>query len=148
MKKGQVSALERAIQISVKAHEGQMDKAGAPYVLHPLRLMLKMNSEIEMIAAVLHDVVEDTEWSMGDLRNEGFSNEVLGILECLTHGNDEDYETYISRIKPNPIATKVKLADLEDNMDLTRIDKPKEADFKRVEKYRKAWLALGNSTAE
>ncbi len=137
-----MATLEKAILIAAQAHQGQKDKAGEPYILHPLRVMLRMDSETEMIVAVLHDVVEDSQWTMDGLRKEGFSEEVLEIVDCLTRRKEESYEEFIGRVRPNLKAKKVKLADLEDNMDMRRIEKPTEKDWERVKKYHRAWLNL------
>lgn len=130
--------LEKAIQIAAKAHEGQKDKAGQPYILHPLRVMLRTDSEIERICAVLHDVIEDTPITLQMLRDEGFTPEVLNALELLTKRQDESYDDFISRILTNETACRVKLADLYDNMNLSRIQTPTEEDYKRVDKYKRA----------
>ena len=135
--------LEKAISIAVKAHLGQRDKANKPYILHPLRLMLKMNTEEEMIVAVLHDLVEDCEgWNFERLEKEGFNEQILSALKLLTHDKLEPYDIYIKKIKTNKIALKVKLADLEDNMDLNRIENPDENDFKRIERYKRSYKIL------
>ena len=114
------------------------------YILHPIRLMIQMDSEEAMIAAVLHDVVEDSVWTLDDLRREGFSDEVLNAVDCLTHreGEGEDYWDYIKRAGSDPIAIKVKLADLLDNLNPNRLDKVTEEDEKRFERYRKAQKML------
>lgn len=130
--------LEKAIIIAVNAHQGQVDKAGKPYILHPLRLMFSRENEIERICAVLHDVIEDTYITLDYLRNNGFSEEVLTALDCLTRRSSESYDEFITRIINNKIACHVKLADLYDNMDLSRIENPTKKDYERVEKYRKA----------
>ena len=134
--------LERAIAIAAMAHEGQVDKAGAPYVLHPLRMMLAVTTPEARIAAVLHDVVEDTPVTLEQLRAEGFSAAVIEAVEALTKREGEDYEAFIRRVAPNPIAREVKLADLRDNSDLTRIAEPTEKDRARIEKYRRAIATL------
>jgi (p)ppGpp synthase/HD superfamily hydrolase len=118
------------------------DKAGAPYILHPLRMMLRMSSETEMIAAILHDVVEDTDWTLDKLRQAGFSEEVVQVVECLTHRDQETYDEFIARVRTNAIASTVKLADLEDNMDMRRLRTLTEKDAERLHKYHRAWLAL------
>lgn len=135
--------LERAIEIAVEAHKGQVDKAGAPYVLHPLRMMIRMGSEPEKLTAVLHDVVEDGPgWTFDRLRSEGFSAAVLEALECITKRDGEPYEEFIQRSAGNPIARQVKLADLEDNMNILRIAQPTEKDWVRLKKYHRAWQVL------
>jgi (p)ppGpp synthase/HD superfamily hydrolase len=139
------TTVEDAISIAAQAHKGQKDKAGAPYLLHPLRMMLRMNSEAPMIAAVLHDVVEDSEWTLEQLREKGFSNEILEAVECLTHRDGESYQEFIARVQTNSIARQVKIADLEDNMNIQRISKIGSKDLERLEKYHKAWCVLTNA---
>lgn len=130
--------LDRAIELAKQHHEGQTDKAGKPYIEHPLRVMNQVESEEEKIVAVLHDIVEDTEISLDDLRSEGFSEEVVSAVECLTKQDGENYDSYIERISFNPLAVKIKLADLEDNSDLTRLPEVTDKDLERIEKYDKA----------
>ncbi len=137
-----MATLERAIAIALEAHQGQRDKAGAPYVLHPLRVMLRLESEPARIAAVLHDVVEDSPWTLEGLAREGFSPEVLAALECLTKQKGEVYEAFIERVKTNPLAVEVKRADLLDNLDLLRLPELSEKDLTRLAKYHRAWKAL------
>ena len=139
------SPVERAVVIALHAHRGQVDKAGAPYVLHPLRMMARMADDDTRMAAVLHDVVEDGPgWTFDRLRAEGIPDAVVEAVGFLTKRPEEegDYEAFIRRAARNPIACRVKLADLEDNMDLSRIASPGEQDFRRVEKYRKAKALL------
>ena len=130
--------LDRAIELAKQHHEGQTDKAGKPYIEHPLRVMRQVESEEEKIVAVLHDIVEDTDISLDDLRNEGFSEKVVSAVECLTKQDGENYDSYIERISFNPLAVKIKLADLEDNRDLTRLPEVTDKDLERIEKYDKA----------
>ena len=133
--------LNKAIGIAAKAHAGQVDKGGKPYILHPLRVMMKFcddNGMDAQICAVLHDVVEDSNITFDDLRNEGFPEEIITALDCLTRRDGESYNDFIDRIIANPLACKVKNGDLADNMDLTRIPKPTAQDEKRVKKYRSA----------
>ncbi|WP_438301378.1 HD domain-containing protein [Pseudomonas sp. NMS19W] len=130
--------LERAIAIAATAHAGQVDKGGAPYILHPLKVMLRMSSLEERIVAVLHDVVEDSGISLDDLRKEGFSEEVLSAIESVTKVPGESYEDFVERAAQNSIGRVVKLADLEENSDLSRIASPSWEDLERVEKYRRA----------
>ena len=140
--------LNKAILIATKAHQGQIDKAGNPYILHPLRAMLSRQDDTERICAVLHDVIEDTEVTFEDLRNEGFSEEVLSALDCVTKRDKESYDEFIDRIIKNKTACYVKLADLRDNMDLSRIKTPTERDYKRIEKYKKAEERIIDALAE
>lgn len=130
--------LERAIAIAATAHAGQVDKGGAPYILHPLKVMLRMTTLEERIVAVLHDVVEDCEISLDDLRKEGFSEVVLSAIESVTKVPGESYEDFVERAAQNPIGRVVKLADLEENSDLSRIASPSWEDLERIEKYRRA----------
>lgn len=130
--------IEKAILIAVNAHRCQVDKGGKPYILHPLRLMFSIEDETEKICAVLHDVIEDTDVTLDYLRERGFSKEVLSALDALTRRKDETYDEFIDRIIENKIACNVKLADLNDNMDISRIKNPTEKDYERLEKYKKA----------
>jgi len=130
--------LERAIEIAVESHKGQTDKADAIYILHPLRVMMSLATDEERTAGILHDVVEDSDWSFERLSDEGFSDEIIDALRCLTKIDGEDYEDFIMRVCVNPLARRVKVADVKDNMDLSRIESPSEEDFKRLEKYKRA----------
>ena len=135
--------LERAIEIAVEAHKGQVDKGGQPYILHPLRVMMSVSGESEKIVAVLHDVVEDSDWTFEALFAEGFSVEVIGALKSVTkESEDEDYDLFIQRAMQNPIGRKVKIADLRDNLDVTRISEITDTDVKRINKYKKALKLL------
>lgn len=141
-----MTLLEKAITIASRAHNGQKDKAGCEYILHPLRLMLQMKTQDERIIAVLHDVIEDSDYTIQDLRHEGFEEEILNSLKLLTKNDKKvTYEDYIKKIKTNPIATKIKIADLEDNMNLTRMKSLKETDLLRFKKYSWAWHFLNES---
>jgi (p)ppGpp synthase/HD superfamily hydrolase len=134
-----MSTLERAIVIATEAHAGQKDKAGAPYVLHPLRVMLSLDSIDERIVAVLHDVCEDCPgWTFERLRGEGFPGHIIDALRAVAKNGDEDYRAFVRRAAANPIGRRVKLADLHDNCDLARIAAPSARDFQRVAKYRDA----------
>jgi hypothetical protein len=130
--------LEDAIRLAVDAHRGQVDKAGAPYVLHPLRLMLSMGTSPERMAAVLHDVVEDSGITLGELQRLGYPPDVVDAVDALTRREGETYEDFVERAGRSPIARAVKAADLRDNMDLSRIAEPTEKDEQRAEKYRRA----------
>lgn len=135
--------LEKAIQIAVEAHRGQLDKTGKIYILHPLRVMLRGKNEDEMIVGILHDTVEDTPVTLDMLRMENFSETVLSALACVTKTDGEDYGHFINRILTNPLATQVKLYDMEDNMNRERIPYPTtkdEARFAKYEKYHKVLL--------
>lgn len=134
-----MSTLERAIAIAAEGHSGMKDKGGEPYILHPLRVMGSLSSPEERIVAVLHDVCEDCpEWPLARLRAEGFSNNVIAAVDLVTKRPGEDYETFVRRAAANPIGRRVKLADLIDNADISRIASPTDDDFQRREKYLKA----------
>ena len=128
--------LEKAKMLAEKAHQGQVDKGGHPYILHPVRVAENCKGEKEKVIALLHDVLEDSTYTREDLKKEGFSEDILEGLVCLTHRAGEAYMEYIERICQNPLAVKVKYADLQDNMDLSRIPNPTEKDFIRLEKYK------------
>ncbi len=130
-----MSTIEKAIEIAARAHRGQVDKAGAPYIFHPLRLMLAVTTPDEQMAAVLHDVVEDTPITLEDLAAEGFSPEVLAAIAALTKQAGESRLAAAQRAAQNPIARVVKLADVTDNMDLGRIAHPTAKDFARLQEY-------------
>lgn len=137
-----MATLEKAIEIAARAHRDQRDKNGAPYILHPLRIMVRMPSLETMTIAVLHDVVEDSDITLDDLRREGFGEAIVAGVDCLTRRPREDYADYIERVKQNPLAVQVKLGDLEDNMNLQRLDRLQESDFKRVMKYHDTFQML------
>ena len=138
-----MSTLERAIEIAVEAHRGQVDKAGCEYVEYPLRVMASGRTLEEKIVGVLHDVVEDSDWTFARLEAEGFSADVIDALRCVTKLSDsEPYDKFIARIKKNPLAVAVKLNDLADNMDIRRLPYISEKDVKRLKKYLKAYKQL------
>lgn len=130
-----MSTLERAISIAAQAHSGQVDKAGQPYILHPLRVMLRVTSQDERMAAVLHDVVEDTSITLEQLATEGFSGVVLEAVEALTKRPGENRLAAAARAAKNKVARAVKLADNAENMDISRIAVPTEKDFARLKEY-------------
>ena len=132
--------LQRAIEIALEAHKGALDKGGNPYILHPLRLMLQMDSEEEMIVAILHDVVEDSEkWSFDKLHKEGFSKKIINSLRSVTKENEnEDYEKFIDRSVKDKIGRRVKIADISDNLDISRLKEVTDKDILRINKYKKA----------
>jgi len=134
--------LEKAIAIAVDAHRVQKDRYGAPYILHPLRVMARMGTAVEQTIAVLHDVVEDTDWTFQDLKREGFPSNIIDALKCVTKRQGEAYEDFVRRSAGNPLARRVKLADLEDNMDIRRMPAITERDPERLIKYLKAWKIL------
>jgi len=137
-----MATLEDAVSLAATAHKGQRDKAGAPYLLHSLRVMLRMDDDDARMAAVLHDVLEDTPTTAEDLRAAGFSESVVETVEVLTRRTDEVYEAYIRRVTAHPLARRIKLADLEDNMDLRRLPCISPADHERLNRYRAAWELL------
>lgn len=130
--------LERAIEIAARTHAGQVDKGGAPYILHPLRVMLRVAPGAQQIVAVLHDVVEDSEVTFEDLEREGFSAEVINGLRAVTKMEGESYEDFVARAALDPVGKAVKLADLMENSDLSRIAEPSQKDLERVAKYGRA----------
>lgn len=127
--------LEKAIRLAAKGHEGQMDKGGQPYILHPIRVMLQCETTEEKTVAMLHDLLEDTAMTERDLREAGFSEEVIEAVLLLTKEDGADYMAYIARVCENRLAARVKLADLTDNMDLNRLPGLTRRDFERLEKY-------------
>ena len=134
--------LEDAIALAVEAHRGQRDKAGQTYILHPLRVMMRLETETERMVAVLHDVVEDSPWTLERLRGLGYPEEVLGALDCLTKREGETYEAFIERVLPHPLARRVKRADLEDNRDVRRLPAVTAKVAERLARYRAAWARL------
>ena len=131
--------LEKALLIATKGHLGQTDRFDKPYIYHPLRIMMKMETEEEQIVAILHDIIEDTDMTLKDLEKEGFSSEVITAIDLLTRYPEEGqtYEEYVKRMKGNYLAMKVKLGDLEDNMNPNRFPKINENAIKRMKKYTK-----------
>ncbi len=140
-----MSTLARAIAIAAEAHVDQREKSGVPYILHPIRIMLRMSTEAEMMVAILHDVVEDTPWTLDQLRKEGFPEEVVEAVDCVTRRETESYAEFVERARYNPVARKVKLADLEDNMDIRRLPDVTEKSLERLKKYHQAWRSLQKS---
>lgn len=134
-----MSTLERAIAIAATAHAGQIDKAGAPYILHPLRVMMRVTTEAERIVAVLHDVVEDCQgWTFERLLGEGYTSEIIAGLKSVTKAEGEAYDDFVKRAAANPIGRRVKMADLTDNSDLSRISAPTAKDHDRIARYQRA----------
>lgn len=129
---------KKSLKISFNAHKNQVDKSGMPYVFHPFHLAEQMDDEYSVCVALLHDVVEDTDITIEDLRVEGFPKEIINAIETMTHNDSVPYLDYVKIIKNNPIARKVKLADLKHNSDLSRLDKIDDKALERVEKYKKA----------
>ncbi|MGE3771289.1 MAG: GTP pyrophosphokinase [Gammaproteobacteria bacterium] len=133
-----MSMLAKAIAYAAMAHVNQVDKAGAPYVLHPLRMLLSLTHEHEQMAALLHDTIEDCGVTVAHLETAGFPRAVIDAVLALTRREDESYEDFVRRAARNPIARRVKRADLHDNLDLSRIAAPMPQDYARMEKYRRA----------
>ena len=129
---------KKAMKIAYNAHKEQTDKNGIPYIYHPIHLAEQMDDENTICVALLHDVVEDTDITLEELKSEGFHDEVIAALKLLTHDDKVPYMEYVRAVKENPIATKVKLADLRHNSDLTRLDIVDEKAVKRAEKYKEA----------
>jgi (p)ppGpp synthase/HD superfamily hydrolase len=156
--------LQRAIEIAVEAHRGQVDKAGNLYVLHPLRVMMSLDTEDEKIVGVLHDVVEDCEgWTWDRLRSKGFSDKIIDALQSVSKAPEEEaefkrlkkagseesvrdhYFAFIKRAAANEIGRKVKAADITDNLDISRINSPSHEDILRLKRYEQALRVLGSS---
>jgi (p)ppGpp synthase/HD superfamily hydrolase len=134
-----MSTLERAIVIAAEGHQGVLDKGGGCYILHPLRMMLSLSRLEERIVAVLHDVVEDCPgWTLERMRSEGFSDTIVNALDAVTKRKGEEYFDFVRRAASNSIGKLVKLADLKDNSDASRINNPTPKDYERLEKYRRA----------
>ena len=131
-----MATLERAIEIAAAAHAGQIDKADQPYILHPIRVMLSLEKEAERIAAVLHDTVEDTTVTFDDLAEAGFSVAIIDAVRAVTKTDGESRMQAARRAVQDPIGRQVKLADVSDNMDLSRIPDPTEKDYSRLEEYK------------
>ena len=133
---------KKALKLCFQAHKEQTDKSGMPYVFHPFHLAEQMTTEATVVTALLHDVVEDTDYTLADLAEMGFGDEIIAALKRLTHADGVDYMDYVRAIKTNPIAKAVKLADLRHNSDPTRVDTPDERMLTRWEKYRQAIALL------
>lgn len=129
---------KKAMKLAYRAHEGQVDKSGLPYIFHPFHVAEQMKDEFSTAAALLHDVVEDTKVTFSELEKEGFPEEVLAAVRLLTRKEGEPYLEYIRKIKENPIATEVKLADIAHNSDTSRLDKVTKQDKERLTVYEKA----------
>jgi (p)ppGpp synthase/HD superfamily hydrolase len=139
---GIMSNLARAVIIAALAHQNQVDLAGAPYMLHLMRVTLKMLTQDEQIVAILHDLLEDTDWTLEQVAKEGFSPAILHSLDLVTHRKGESYPSYISRVKVDRTASAVKLADMLDNLDLMRIPSLSDKDLERAAKYHRHSLEL------
>jgi (p)ppGpp synthase/HD superfamily hydrolase len=133
---------KKALMLCFNSHKDQVDKTGLPYVFHPFHLAEQMDDEISTVCALLHDVVEDTDTTFDELSEMGFPNEVIDVLKLLTHAPEVEYMEYVEKISENPTATKVKIADLMHNSDLSRMDTVDEWAIKRTEKYKNALKLL------
>ena len=133
---------KKALKLCFEAHKNQVDKSGMPYVFHPFHVAEQMTDEATTIVALLHDVVEDTDYTLEDLAAEGFGKDVLEAVALMTHEDDVPYLDYVAKLKDNPIARAVKLADLAHNSDLSRIGEVDEETRERLEKYQKAIALL------
>ena len=138
--------LARAIEIAASAHKNQADKGGSPYILHPIRVMMSLDTQDEKIVGILHDVIEDSDvWNFERLKEEGFEENILSALKSVTKlSEDEDYQQFIKRAGQNEIGRNVKIADIKDNLDVTRIGALNEKDLLRINKYKEALLFLEN----
>ncbi|MDO5665490.1 MAG: HD domain-containing protein [Bacteroidia bacterium] len=134
--------LIRANEIAIEAHIGKQDKNGQPYLGHVLRVASAGHTLQEKIIGMLHDVVEDSDWTLEDLAKEGFSDEVLRAVDAITHKDSETYDEYLTRVEKNPLAIRVKLNDLSDNMDIRRLNKLDDNAIARIQKYFKAYKQL------
>ena len=138
-----MNKLALAISITAKAFENVLDKGGQPYVLHCLRVMNNVQGdECVKCASVMHDLIEDTDWTFQELTALGFSDKTIGLLHLLTHQKETSYEDYIKAISVSKEATEIKLRDLEDNCNITRIKGLRKKDFDRIEKYHRAYIYL------
>jgi len=134
--------IEKSLSIALIAYSGKKDKAGKTYILHPLRVMEKMDTELEMAVALLHDVIEDSDYTAEDLLSEGIPSSVVDAVQSLSKLHNESYDEFVDRVMENPLASKVKMADIEDNINILRLDSIDEKDLNRVAKYHKAWKKL------
>jgi hypothetical protein len=146
-----MTIIEKALKIAIKAHEGQLDKDGQPYILHPLRVMHGVEGEQAKAVALLHDVIEDTAVTADDLRKAGFPEELIAAVVCVTHRREESYADYVVRCRGSDVARRVKLSDLEDNSRLPRaLLRPEkfEADLKRIRRYLLSYKFLTDRITE
>ena len=138
------SLLERALALAVEAHEGHQNSVGGPYILHPLRVMARVETDDERVVAILHDAVENgsDRMTLARLREEGIPEEIVVAVDCLTRRDGEAYDAFVERLAPNALARRVKLADLADNLDLLRLPQVTRDDFEGVEMRLRAWHRL------
>jgi (p)ppGpp synthase/HD superfamily hydrolase len=142
-----MSDLTTAIKIACEAHANQKDKAGEPYILHPLRLMQRLKGKDVMIVAVLHDVIEDSQLDLAFLEAKGFDKKIVNAVDAITKRANEPYQDFIERLSINEMAVKVKIEDLKDNLDLARLTSVDEKDMERIKKYHKALTFLEKISA-
>ncbi len=129
--------VKKAMIVAYEKHKNQKDKSGVPYIFHPMHLAEQMDDEKSTIVALLHDVIEDTSMTFSEFEKLNFDEEIVEAIKCMTHDKSKDYFEYIKHISKNPLATKVKIADLKHNLDVTRLTTITEKDKKRNEKYKK-----------
>lgn len=137
-----MNIVEKSLKIALKAYSGKKDKAGKIYILHPLRIMAKMESDDERSVALLHDVIEDSDYTSCDLLNEGIPAHIVEAVQTLTSVEGESYDLFVDRVLKNRLATKIKIADIEDNINILRLNSVTEKDLERISKYHKAWVKL------
>jgi len=140
-----MNIIEKSLEIALRAYGGKQDKAGKAYVLHPLRMMLKMDTEEEMSVALLHDVIEDSDITSDDLLQAGIPSTVVDAVVILSKKDNESYDAFIDRVLGNSLAAKIKTADIEDNINVLRLDSLSDSSLERVRKYHKAWKRLQSS---
>ncbi|VAW69978.1 Guanosine-3',5'-bis(diphosphate) 3'-pyrophosphohydrolase / GTP pyrophosphokinase, (p)ppGpp synthetase II [hydrothermal vent metagenome] len=136
--------IEKSLQIALNAYAGQKDKAGKAYILHPLRLMAEMQTEEEMSVALLHDVIEDSDYTAQDLLGMGIPENIVKAVQLLSKVDGESYDDFIDRVLKNKLALKIKKADIEDNINVLRLNSLESKDLERVAKYHRAWQKLNN----
>jgi (p)ppGpp synthase/HD superfamily hydrolase len=140
-----MDVIEKSLAIALNAYAGKKDKAGKTYILHPLRIMAKMDTSEEMSVALLHDVIEDSEITAKDLLQEGIPENIVAAVQALTKIEGEDYEQFVDRVLKNKLAAKIKKADIEDNINVLRLTTVTPKDLERIAKYHKAWLKINSS---
>jgi (p)ppGpp synthase/HD superfamily hydrolase len=141
-----MNIIEKSLAIALQAYSGKQDKAGKAYILHPLRVMAKMDTEYEMAVALLHDVIEDSDYTAEYLLEEGIPLDVVNAVQLLSKSGDESYHQFINRVTANPLAVKVKIADIEDNINILRLKVINAKDLERMAKYHAAWKTLQTLT--
>jgi len=138
--------IEKSLNIALRAYAGKTDKAGREYIHHPLRVMAKMKTDLEMSVALLHDVIEDSDITAEQLLAEGIPAEVVEAVLCLSKNENEDYQDFVGREKKNELAAKIKIADIEENIDILRLPSLDDYDLTRVQKYHSAWQFLNDKS--